>query len=265
MKLAADVNDQEHTEEQLTYKWQTFFHHNTHFHEEPQLSDPTAAVIIEPTDCNTSEVFWYRFKLTVTDEHGLSATDEVEIFPFCEADFFELKNLNANGTNEVIELNWEAISEQDLVRYEIQRTKDFRFETIGSVSANELKNYSFVDTDPILGKNYYRIMGVRSDGASEYSEQTNLYFPADPEIVNIYPNPTSAGLTVFTQYPIEEKLIFELYDPIGKLIYTTTWDATISEPIEQRINLRPFNNGVYFYKVKNGASEVGGKVLLLKK
>ena len=250
MKLAAEVNDQEHSEEQLSYKWQTFFHHNTHFHEEPQLSDPTAAVIIEPT---------------VTDEHGLSATDEVEIFPFCEADFFELKNLNANGTNEVIELNWEAISEQDLVRYEIQRTKDFRFETIGSVPATELKNYSFVDTDPILGRNYYRILGVRSDGASEYSNQTNLYFPADPEIVNVYPNPTSAGLTVFTQYPIEETLVFELYDPIGKLIYTTTWDAIISEPIEQRINLRPFNNGVYFYKVKNGASEVGGKVMLLKK
>ncbi len=264
LQLEAEVRDQEHSAEQLNYTWQTFFHHNTHFHEEPQISNPTAAVILEPTDCTTSEVFWHRIKLTVTDEHGLSASDEVEIYPYCGEDFFEIKNLEAIGTSEVIELNWETISNQDLLRYDIQRTKDFRFETIGSVSANEAKNYSFVDTDPILGKNYYRIMGVRADGAAEYSDQTNIYFPADPEIVNVYPNPTRAGLTIFTQYPVEETLIFELFDPIGKLVYTTTWEATISEPIEQRVNLNSFNNGVYFYKVKNGTSEVGGKVLLMK-
>ena len=55
---------------------------------------------------------------------------------------------------------------------------------------------------------------------------------------------------------------FELYDPIGRLLFETTWDAKIGEQTEQTISLAQYNNGVYFYRVLNGETSVEGRLLL---
>ena len=262
LPLEAKVIDAEHSEEDLSYKWQTFLQHNTHFHEEPQITTATGKVLLEPTECITGEILWHRFRLTVTDKHGLSAFDEVEIYPYCEMPFFELQNLNAKSTKEHIALTWDITASTSVDRYEIQRTKDYRFETIGVLAATGNMSYQFKDTDPILDRNYYRIKAVHSDGAYEYSNQVNIRFPAVPEIITIYPNPTIADITVFTEYPVMEVMHFELYDPIGRLLFETTWDAKIGEQTEQAISLAQYNNGVYFYRVLNGETSVEGRLLL---
>ena len=104
LRLQAEVNDAEHNEDELDYNWQIFFHHNTHYHEEPPKTETNPSVIIEPTDCGTTEVFWYRFRLEVTDANGLTSVDELEIYPFCEPAFFDLGNLEAFGSEKSLSL-----------------------------------------------------------------------------------------------------------------------------------------------------------------
>ena len=69
LALEAEVSDAEHTEDELTYAWQTFLFHNTHNHPNPIVDSKTSSIILEPVGCN-EEDYWYRIELTVTDAAG---------------------------------------------------------------------------------------------------------------------------------------------------------------------------------------------------
>ncbi|QCR22821.1 PQQ-dependent sugar dehydrogenase [Pontibacter sp. SGAir0037] len=81
-QLRANVTDAEHGAGQLSYRWQTVLHHNTHTHPEPVDTKPETEAIIEPMGCD-GETYFYRIHLTVTDAGGLSAEDYVDVYPNC--------------------------------------------------------------------------------------------------------------------------------------------------------------------------------------
>ena len=80
--LTADVTDAEHSGAELTCEWQTFLHHNSHNHPEPIDTACTTTATISPAGCD-GQTYYYRVRLTVTDAAGLSASDEVRIYPDC--------------------------------------------------------------------------------------------------------------------------------------------------------------------------------------
>ncbi|MER2999279.1 PQQ-dependent sugar dehydrogenase [Pontibacter populi] len=80
--LRADVTDNEHTGDQLSYEWQTTLHHNTHVHPEPVDTKKETTTTITPIGCD-GETYFYRISLKVTDAGGLSATDFVDVYPNC--------------------------------------------------------------------------------------------------------------------------------------------------------------------------------------
>lgn len=80
--LRANVTDQEHSSNQLSYQWQTILHHEDHEHPEPFDSSPETTTTIDPIGCDR-EKYYYRIVLKVTDALGLSATDEIRLYPDC--------------------------------------------------------------------------------------------------------------------------------------------------------------------------------------
>jgi PKD repeat protein len=82
-QLTANVADAEHTDGQLAYQWQTVLHHNSHEHTEAVDTNHTTTTIISPVGCD-GQTYYYRITLTVTDPAGLSATDEVRLYPDCD-------------------------------------------------------------------------------------------------------------------------------------------------------------------------------------
>lgn len=82
--LQASVYDQEHLGSELAYEWQTFFHHNTHYHPEPIDVNVESSFLINPLGCDNLEEYYYRFKLTVTDSEGLSSFSEKNMYPDCD-------------------------------------------------------------------------------------------------------------------------------------------------------------------------------------
>ena len=79
LPLLAEVTDLEHSESELTYEWQVFLHHNSHFHAEPVDTTRQTEAVISPTNCN--EVYYYRIRLTVTDAGGLTSVREANLLP----------------------------------------------------------------------------------------------------------------------------------------------------------------------------------------
>lgn len=78
----ATVTDAEHGPSQLRCEWQTILRHDDHEHPEPIDTNCTTSTVISPTGCD-GPIYFYRVILKVTDALGLSATNEVRLYPDC--------------------------------------------------------------------------------------------------------------------------------------------------------------------------------------
>ena len=81
--LAAQVTDAEHSANELTCQWQVTLHHNNHEHPEPFDMNCATTAVLSPVGCD-GNTYFYRIQLTVTDGAGLSASDEIDVYPNCE-------------------------------------------------------------------------------------------------------------------------------------------------------------------------------------
>lgn len=83
LDLQAEVSDLEHEPQDLTYTWQTFFHHNTHYHPQPEDHNVSTQTLIQPAPCEDNVTYYYRIRLEVRDAAGLMGFDENNIYPDC--------------------------------------------------------------------------------------------------------------------------------------------------------------------------------------
>jgi hypothetical protein len=265
LPLEAEVTDAEHSSNELTYKWETFLQHNTHFHPEEPDYEPVSQTIIDPLGCG-DETFWYRIRLTVTDAAGLSSVDEHEIYPYCGDPFFELLNLEGNIVAQEVVLDWATIDESQLAYFEVQRSADYRFAGIGNVdaqgNAGPQQVYRFVDAQPLVGTNYYRLKGVRDDGVYLYSNVIAIDYSMKTDL-SVYPNPVQDQLTVFLHKAVAPKVSFEVYNAIGQAIFSHSWEAVVGEEFSTSLQLQSLETGIYYYRIKNGEKERVSSFLLL--
>ena len=56
LPLAAEVSDREHDNNTLSYEWQTFLHHNDHFHAEVIDHSPETSAHITPIGCEAETI-----------------------------------------------------------------------------------------------------------------------------------------------------------------------------------------------------------------
>jgi hypothetical protein len=107
--------------------------------------------------------------------------------------------LTGNADGKEINLQLTAVNEQDIRFYELERSADeisfSKFGEIQAISSSFVGNrvYKFIDKQPIVGKNYYRIKAISQNNQIQYS---NIFF------VNL--NQKIASFSV-TPNPIEGK------------------------------------------------------------
>ena len=259
-QLDAEVSDNEHSESQLQYAWQTFFHHNTHFHPEPVDTNRNALAIITPAGCE-EEIFWYRIRLTVTDEAGLSSTTETEVFPNCNDDFFEVIELQATALEKRIELTGFIDSPVPGTIFEVQRNPIF--ETLGEMEWQGPANpMAFYDHNPLIGRNTYRIKATHPDGYFEYSNTVSVDYP-DKGAFLIYPNPAAYQVQIEIKEPKTSKVQLYLYDAAGQEVIQSSWSAIPDNLFSQTLRTDRLMPGVYFYRVEDGEEVRKGRLMIM--
>lgn len=106
----------------------------------------------------------------------------------------KIKTFTADLNINLAFITFTTASEINNAGFDIERSSDgIDFQKIGWVEGNgsttSEKHYSFIDTNPLLGINYYRLRQVDYDGRFEYSKIVSLMMKSDD--VTIFPNPSS--------------------------------------------------------------------------
>jgi hypothetical protein len=162
---------------------------------------------------------------------------------------------NGQLTNNQVQLKWTTASEINNAYFSIQRStnnKDFVEigKQTGQGTSQSAKTYSFVDTKPAKGLNYYRLEQVDFNGNMTYSETITIEVDAKDDVV-IYPTVADQILTIEFGQTIEEKQTIDIFDVNGKLVQTQRLESGV---LKTNIQVSNLASGVYFIKLENSES-----------
>ena len=172
----------------------------------------------------------------------------------------ELTSFTAQANDGAVYLNWTTATEQNNQGFEVQRSTNNQFTTIGFVSGSgtttEIHNYSFTDTDVQTGTYYYRLKQVDYNGVYDYSDVIQVEVaPVNFALEQNYPNPFNPSTKIIFSLAVDSRVSLKVFDVLGqevtKLI-TTNMTAGVHEVIFDASSL---NSGVYFYQLEATASD----------
>lgn len=103
--------------------------------------------------------------------------------------------------NKKVLLKWATSAEESSAYFSVERSMDgVQYTSIGKINAavnsNSVNNYSFVDANPVTGKNYYRLKMVDIDEKTSFSEVLVADISFNGVKIAAYPNPAVNDLTI---------------------------------------------------------------------
>jgi hypothetical protein len=157
-----------------------------------------------------------------------------------------------------IEVKWATASEKNNSHFEVERSKDgVHFESIGSVvgkgTVDELTRYTFKDTSPLDGINYYRILQkdksevyegvVPSSSHSRIIHVDNL----DKDVLVVSPNP-SPGLFTIKLGQNQTLSSWKLVDVRGIVIKESK--------VDMEFDLQQYPTGMYILDLTTSSGQI---------
>ncbi|WP_461449816.1 LamG-like jellyroll fold domain-containing protein [Mucilaginibacter sp.] len=178
---------------------------------------------------------------------------------------YQLLTFAGQKVTNGVQLNWLANNAGNYTGFSLQKeTTNNTFNTIYNTQSTNASNYSYIDTNPIIGNNMYRLAQTDVLGNITYSQtvtigysdvSSNGYFSVYPnpskDIINILINSTPA--TAITTYTAD------IYNTSGtlldhRILNSNTWTEDISS----------YKEGVYLITLTNTSGHVLGKTKFIK-
>ena len=159
----------------------------------------------------------------------------------------QLSAFSAFNTGKNVLLQWKTASENEVDRFEIERSADNRnFEKAGTVKAANLtagSTYQFTDDYTVTAKTFYRLKSVDKNGSYAYSsiQTVDGKISGTIQLVN---NPVKDVIKINLK---EAKGSINIVDVTGKRVYTGAVNATT-----MTINASTLTPGLYFVQYLNG-------------
>jgi hypothetical protein len=167
-----------------------------------------------------------------------------------------------NGNNNV--LSWAVINEQNLARYELQRStngQDYSF--VSEITASGRSNYNYADN--ITGGTYstffYRLKSTDKDGRISYSAVVKIRMSAKGVFAEIAPNPFRDKLNVNIESPAKDRATLMLTDLSGRqLIKKSILLSQGNNAFEMKETIK-LSNGTYLLTVITSGQTQSSKVI----
>ncbi|MFT3908119.1 MAG: hypothetical protein QM737_01730 [Ferruginibacter sp.] len=109
-------------------------------------------------------------------------------------------SISAYRQEKNVVVNWKVENELNIDHYEVERSSEGRsFKMIGSQVAKGnnsgvTQEYTWLDTEPFNGTNFYRIKSVGIGNDIKYSEIVKVSMTGQASMIVVYPNPVKDGL-----------------------------------------------------------------------
>lgn len=165
----------------------------------------------------------------------------------------ELSNFQVRKQGKESLISWETASEENNKGFEIQKSEDGinwnKLAWVDGVGTTaNAQSYSYVDTEPYRGDNYYRLRQVDFDDKEDYSAVRIVSFDFALEDPVIYPNPVLDELTIKMPKTNNGKITFEVRDVNGRVIMTE--QVNLEDDIH-RINTSSLMPGIYYLDIQS--------------
>jgi hypothetical protein len=160
----------------------------------------------------------------------------------------EIKFFSARSNKGVVELTWETLVENDVLRFEIYRSMNgFDWESIASVPANGAGWYVHTDSKPIDGRSYYKLVSEDFDSSRKSVAVSTVQW-ASKDQLTAFPNPFKEKLTLGANVENISQIVL-----LNELGLDCTSDLHIIPKITGNIELNfcELPDGPYVIKVNN--------------
>jgi hypothetical protein len=188
----------------------------------------------------------------------------------------ELTNFTATPGNENVLLKWSTAAESNNRGFEILRKKseESGWITIGYMEGNgtttETQQYKFVDKNPLVGKNIYRLKQIDFDGTYKLfnTVETDFSGVKDYALEQNYPNPFNPSTQIKYALPQSGYVTLKVYNLLGAEV--TTLVNEFKEAGRYSIELNASNerlnlsSGVYVYSIRVNGFVQTRKMMVLK-
>jgi hypothetical protein len=172
-----------------------------------------------------------------------------------------------NGFNKI---DWKTASELNNDYFELERSATGEtFSTITRISGrgtvNELSSYNFLDEEPMVGNNYYRLKQVDFDGKFEYSHIILVKNEGTGGVFNIsvFPNPLSKG-TLLNIRSIKDNELdakVSVIDLTGRVL--TSYTVGADNFVEKTVDTSSWSGaGIYIVEMTQGEKRIFRRVVV---
>ncbi|WP_207494220.1 T9SS type A sorting domain-containing protein [Aridibaculum aurantiacum] len=139
-----------------------------------------------------------------------------------------ISQLSGEKLQQFNKLSWTTFTEQNNYGFEVERSADGRsFSSIGFIKSNAANgnsaatlNYTFPDSKPFSGNNYYRLKQIDIDGKTSFSNVVLLKGEKVTALSfsSVYPNPAKDKLSIIASAPSADRINLVVTDLAGKVV-----------------------------------------------
>ncbi|WP_199118488.1 hypothetical protein [Pedobacter sp. ASV28] len=134
-----------------------------------------------------------------------------------------LSKFNARKDADAVNVTWATSMEKNALHFEILRSSDGKkFERIATIgakgNANELINYSYRDTKPVNGTNYYQLKSVDRDGTFTTSIVVAVQFDLNKTDITVIASSANQHIKVNVYSPVNRIAGFTVSDVNGRVL-----------------------------------------------
>jgi hypothetical protein len=160
---------------------------------------------------------------------------------------FEAKKV----ANNVI-LNWKVAGEENVSRYDVERSYDGRnFETISSVTKTGQDSYTYTDANS-NSTAYYRIKNVDNDNKFKYSTIIRIVNGRSDIVLRAFPQPVQSQLTL--QHPtVSGRTLLSISTADGRVVRSLT---LADGSMQTTVDLSGLQAGMYMLRYDGGDGNI---------